>query len=237
LEALGAELMRRWLTAALLMLAATSWAHGADAICDPRPGGGPFSVQWIEGGEMWGARVAAADVKWNLQVSWHSNIVICETCDADQIRFAHFWLPVANPADRDIDREVSPEFFAYLMMVLHMDMPLVEYRADGDSQPVTIAGLDGKARKIGIRFPDGRSYEAIIVSVSRGCVGLQAVASATNSRHVPLDRIGAFASAIDIQWYGPRRDPCPPGDIPLLEWLQSHTECPSPLSTLPRGAQ
>jgi hypothetical protein len=216
--------MRRWLTATLLMLAAICCAHGAEATCDPRPGGGPFSAQWIEGGEMWGARVAAADPKWRLQASWHSNNVICETCDADQIQFAHFWLPLANPADRDIDREVSPEFFAYLMMVLHMHMPLFEYRADGDSQPVTIAGLEGKARKIGIKSPDGRSYEAIIVSVSRGCVGLQAVALAANNREVPLDRIGAFTSAIDIQWYGPSPDPCPE-DMPLLERLQ-RPDCP-----------
>jgi hypothetical protein len=111
--------MRRWLATALLMCAAISWAHRAGATCDPRPGGGPFSEQWIEGSEMWGARVASADPKWRLQASWHSNIAICETCDADQIQFAHFWLPLANPADRDIDREVSPEFFAYLMMVRH----------------------------------------------------------------------------------------------------------------------
>jgi hypothetical protein len=47
---------------------------------------------------MWGAQVAAGDPKWKLQVSWHSNTVMCETCDADQIRFAHFWLQIPPSA-------------------------------------------------------------------------------------------------------------------------------------------
>jgi hypothetical protein len=153
--------MRQWLMAALLMLAAASWAHGADTICDPRWGDGPFSVQWIEGGEMWGARLVAADVKWKLQEAGHATgFLSCETFDPDQIRSAYFWFGVANPADRDIDREMSPEHFAFLMLVLHDPLPkLAEYRANSDPQPVSIAGLEGKARKIGVHFPDGHSYE------------------------------------------------------------------------------
>jgi hypothetical protein len=215
--------MRRWLTTVPLMLAAICWAHGAEASCDPRPGGGPFSMQWIEGGKMWGARVAAADPKWKLQESWHSNTVICETCDADQIQFAHLWLGLADPAQRDVDKAVSPEFFAQMMMVLHM--PLAEYRANSDSRPVTIAGLEGKARKIGIRSSDGRFHEAIILSASRDCLDLIAIAAAADDREIPLERIDALSSAFDIRQYGPLPDPCPE-DISLLERLQEKSGCP-----------
>jgi hypothetical protein len=221
--------MRQWLTTVLLMLVAVCGANGAELACDWRPTGGPYSVEWVEAGELWGVRLGAANPKWKLQQSWHSNTMSCETCAEDQIRFAHLWLGLGNPAKRDVDKEVSPEFFAHMMMGLHM--PPAEYRAKSDSQPVMIAGLEGKARKIGIRSPDGRSYEAIAVSASHGCVRLLAVASARGSREVPLDRLAALSSAIDIQWYGPRPDPCPPDprppeDIPLLERLQSRTGCP-----------
>jgi hypothetical protein len=223
--------MRRWLTTMLLVLAAIFWAHGAKATCD-QSGGGSFSTQWIEGGEMWGARVAAADPRWRLQESGHSNIVICETYDADQIQFAHFWLALANPADRDIDKQMSTELLADLYLALHM--PRAEFRAEGDAQLVTIGGLEGKARKFGIRSPDGHAYMVIIASVARGCFGLVALASAADGRDVPLDRIGALASAIDIQRYGPMPNPCPPQppdprapeDIPLLEQSKPPS-CPS----------
>jgi hypothetical protein len=180
-------------------------------------------MQWIEGGEMWGARVAVADPKWKLQESWHSNTVMCETCRADQIRFAHFWLGLADPAQRDVDKEVSPEFFAQMMTVLHM--PLAEYRADGDSRPVTITGLEGKARKIGIRSSDGRFHDAIILSASRDCLYLTAIAAGADDREIPLERIDALSSAFDVRRYGPLPDPCPE-DIPLLEKLEERPGCP-----------
>jgi len=185
---------------------------------------------------MWGARLVAADAKWKLQPTWHATgTLLCETCDADQIRSAYFWFGPANPADRDVERQMSPEYFADLLSALHMPLAELpaEVRADGGSQPVTIAGLRGRARKIGIRSPDGRAYETIVVAVARGCVGLVAIASAANSRDLSLDRIGALASAIDIQRYGPMPDPCPPQppdprapeDIPLLEQLQPKLWC------------
>lgn len=231
--------MRRWLTTVLLMLTAVCGAHGAEATCDPRPGGGPLSAQWIEGGEMWGARLAVADAKWKLQQTLQQiwllrGTLLCQTCEADQIRSAYFWFGPANPADRDIDRQMSTEYFADLNLALQMG--LTEFRAEGDAQPVTIAGLEGKARKIGVRYPDGHAYMVIVVSVARGCFGLVALASAADGRDVPLDRIGALASAIDIQRYGPMPDPCPPQppdprapeDIPLLEQLQPKPPwCPS----------
>ena len=88
---------------------------------------------------------------------------------------------------------------------------------------VTIAGLEGKARKIVIRSSDGRSYEAIILSASQGCLSLSAIAWAGKGDAISLDRLGAFASAIDIQRCGPRpdtKDPRSLEDIPLLEQLQ-----------------
>lgn len=223
--------MRRWPRTALSMLAAICWAHGAEATCDLRTGGGPFAAQWIEGGEMWGARLVAADAKWKLKPTWHATgTIVCETCDADQIRGAVFWFVPANPADRDVDKEVSPESFANMIMALHM--PLGEYRASSDPKPVVIAGLEGKARKIGIQSSDGHSFEAIILFASRGCLDLTAIASARNGKEIPLDRIDALLSAIDIQRYGPRPDPCPPDprapeDIPLLEQLQPKPPCPA----------
>lgn len=132
-------------------------------------------------------------------------------------------LLAADPAQRDVDKEVSPEFFAQMMMVLHM--PLAEYRANGDSRPVTIAGLEGKARKIGIRSSDGRFHEAIILSASRDCLYLTAIVAAADDREIPLERIDALSSAFDIRRYGPLPDPCPE-DIPLLEKLQERPGCP-----------
>jgi hypothetical protein len=115
------------------------------------------------------------------------------------------------------------------MMLLQM--PPAEFRANSDPKPVTIAGLEGRARKIGIRSSDGRSYEAITLFVSQGCLGLSAIAWARNGVEVPFDRIGALSSAIDIQRYGPLPDPCPPRprapeDVPLLEKLQEKPGCP-----------
>ena len=70
---------------------------------------------------MWGARLVAADPKWKLQRTWHaSGTLLCETCDADQIRSAYFWFGPANPSDRDVDKSLTPEFFAFMVMVLHM---------------------------------------------------------------------------------------------------------------------
>jgi hypothetical protein len=215
--------MRQWLTATLLMLAAICWAHGAEATCE-HPRGGGLSAEWMEGGEPRGARIVAVP-KWALYESIDSmDNAFCETCDGDQIRSASLWLWARDSADRDVDKEISPEYLAKRMMVLQM--PPAEFRANSDPEPVSIAGLEGKARKIGIRSSNGRSYEVIILSASQGCLSLRAIAWTREGVAIPFERIGELASAISIQRYRPAWVPCRPlEEIPLLEQLQPRPSC------------
>jgi hypothetical protein len=216
--------MRRWLTTTLLLLLAVCCAHGAESTCK-HPVGGSYDVEWMEGGEPRGARIVAVDPKWALYGSLDAlGNAFCETCDRDQIRSVHLWLWPRDSADRDVDKEISPEYLAQLMMVFQM--PPAEFRANSDPEPVTIAGLEGKARKIGIRSSDGRSYEAIILSASQGCLSLSAIAWAREGVAIPLDRIGALASAISIERYSPVWVPCRPlEEIPQLELIQPRPWC------------
>jgi hypothetical protein len=218
--------MRRWLTTALLLLLAVCCAHGAEPVCG-HPHGGSYSAEWMEGGEPRGARIVAVDPKWGLIGSLDTlGNAFCETCEGDQFRAVHLWLWARDSAGRNLDEEVSPESLAELMMV--RQMPPAEFRANSDPVPVTIAGLEGKARKIGIRCPNGRSDEAIILSAFQGCLSLSVIAWARDGVAIPFERIGELASAISIQRYRPAWVPCRPlkvKEIPLLEQLQPQPSC------------
>jgi hypothetical protein len=216
--------MRRWLTTALLLLLAVCCAHGAEPACE-HPRGGGFSAEWMERGEPRGARIVAVDPKWALIPSIDTlGNAFCETCEGDQIRSVHLWLWARDSADRNVDKEISPEYFTERMMA--RQMPPAEFRANSDPEPVSIAGVEGKARKIGIRSPNGRSYEAIILSAFQGCLSLSVIAWARDGVAIPFERIGELASAISIQRYRPAWVPCRPlEEIPLLEQLQPRPSC------------
>jgi hypothetical protein len=216
--------MRQWLTTALLLLLAVCCAHGAESACE-HPRGGAHSAEWMEGGVPRGARIVAVDPKWALYVPIDTlDNAFCETCDGDQIRSASLWLWARDSADRDVDNDISPGYLAKQMMA--RQMPPAEFRANRDPELVSIAGLEGKARKIGIRSLNGRSYEVIVLSASQGCLSLSAIAWAREGVAIPLDRIGALASAISIQRYSPVWVPCRPlEEIPLLEQLQPRPSC------------
>jgi hypothetical protein len=215
----------RWLLIVLLALA-VGRANAADLACDPRPGGASaYGIQWAERGELWGARLIMLDPKWD--TSWVDQLVFCETCTGNQIHIANLGFRVGDPTARDVDKETSPESLAKWMTIRELDRgapaPPSEFRSNSDPVPITIAGLQGKGRKIGIRFSDGRSYEAVMIFVSDGCLALAVVARARNGQEIPLDRIGEFASAIGVERCGPRPDTTdtrPPDEIRLLEQLQ-----------------
>ncbi len=211
--------MRQWLTTTLLLLMAACCAHGAESTCK-HPRGGGFFAEWMEGGEPRGAQIVVVDPSWALIPSIDSlGNGFCETCDGDQIRAVHFWLWARDSADRDDDKEISPEYLAKRMMAFQM--PPAEFGANSDPEPVSIAGLEGKARRIGIRSLNDRSYEVIVLSASQGCLSLSAIAWTREGAAISLDRIGTLASAISIQRYSPAWVPCRPlEEIPLLEQLQ-----------------
>jgi hypothetical protein len=223
----------RWLLIVLPALI-VGRANAADLTCDWRSGHQPFSVERVEAGTLRGARIVAVDPKWEL-IPMHFSAA-CETCTGDQIRLAKIIFSGRDPITRDVDKETSPESFAAWMARVQeargvaQQQPPADVRAASDAVPVTMAGLAGKARKIRIRSPDGLSYEAVIIFVSQGCFALSAYAWAGDGHEVSLDRIGEFASAFDIQRYGPMPDPCPPDprpleDIPLLERLKERPRC------------
>jgi hypothetical protein len=96
--------MRRWLMAALLMLAAASWAHGGESAC-AHPNVGKFSAEWMERGELRGARIEV-DPKWALYPSIDTvDVAFCETCDGDQIRKVYLWFWASDTVDHDVDKE------------------------------------------------------------------------------------------------------------------------------------
>jgi hypothetical protein len=216
--------MRQWLTTALLLLLAVCCAHGAESACE-HPRGGAHSAEWMEGGEPRGARILAVVPKWALYESIDTlDNAFCDACDGDQIRSASLWLWARDSADRDVDKDISPEYFAERMMA--RKMPPAEFRANSDPEPVSIDGLEGKARKIGIRSSNGRSYEVIILSAFEGCLSLSVIAWARDGVAIPLERIGELAAAIRIQRYRPVWVPCRPlEEIPLLEQLQPRPSC------------
>jgi hypothetical protein len=110
------------------------------------------------------------------------------------------------------------------MAILHF--PPAEFRAKTDAVAATIGGIEGRARSIGVRTPDGQSYELIAISADKGCLHVSAVVGATHGAEIPLDRISSFSSAIGIEGYGPtpapeRPKPCDPEQLSLLELLRN----------------
>jgi hypothetical protein len=78
----------------------------------------------MEGGGPRGAQIVAVDPKWALYVPIDTlDNALCETCDGDQIRSASLWLWARDSADRDVEKNISPEYVAELMMSLRIPLP------------------------------------------------------------------------------------------------------------------
>ena len=200
--------MTRWLSATLLMLGAVGCAGAAELPCDWRTSG-PHYTEWVEAGELRGARILLVDPKWQLSDPYHSTIIAsCETCDGDRISSAYIWFGVRDAASADLEQAISAESVAVLMAALKF--PPAEFSAKTDSVAMAIGGLPGRARRMGVRSPDGHSAEVIALAAAKDCLGVFAILAARGGVEIPIDRMGAFLSAFVLDRY--RATPAP--DLP-----------------------
>jgi hypothetical protein len=195
---------------AMLMLLLAARAAAADEPC-PAHDAGPYNVEWAEQGHLRGARVVSRDPRWELEeFDWHgTSSAICRTCADDQIYGAFLWIVLGAPAHRDLDQAVTAGATASRMRQIFGTLR-ADFHPEGDAAPAAMGTLRGRGRVIAVRDPNGRISHVISLAVAEGCVELFGVLSTKDGAELSLDRLGAFTSAIDVNWYQPASDPPPP---------------------------
>jgi hypothetical protein len=184
----------------------------------------PHAVEWVEQGAQRGARIVARDPSWKLLGlgRYATSHAACETCANDRIGAAVLWLGAGNTSNVDLERTLAPEIVARIMAPFPFQVSDAYVHAEAESVAVSIGGLEARARAVDIDYRDGRSHHVIAVSAVKGrCVVVYGILHAWNGAEVALERIEAFASAIEVESYAPKPDDMilnPPPDLRGLDF-------------------
>jgi hypothetical protein len=207
-------------TAALVVLSCA--ARGEDDACRSYPSAEPHAIEWVEHGEQRGARIVVRDPHWELGNSrpYATSKAVCETCSNGQVAGAVLWFGAFDTSNRDLEREVAPEWVANMMAPPPFQMFGAELHADTESVPVAIDGLEGRARAIGVKFFGDSPRHVIALSATKGrCLTLYGVLYAKEAAEIAIDRLASFVSVIRVESYTPTPDPRviahPPARPPL----------------------
>jgi len=167
------------------------------------------SVEWVEKGEPRGMRILARDRRW-IDPAFRiegQHYALCDTCPRGQIAVAsNFRFAIGDFSQtrrEDLEAAVSPDAVAQIFAAPPYGITGVTYRAKGDAVPVSLGELTGLARRIGIEEPGGWSGEVIALWVSKGCVSVSALLTATSATEIAADGLDMFVRAFGAEWYKP----------------------------------
>jgi hypothetical protein len=169
-------------------------------------------VEWLEGTESRGAKLAIRDARWRWFPLHIGSGIACDGC-ADIVGDMGALLvggPLFStgsshgPFWKDYDKDHPGLDPRYLTMALQAmtASKVSELKAVTEVRPVSVAGLTGHARVVSTEV-DGRSHHAVAFLAEEKCFSLFGLIHSATGKEVSLNDLAGFSSAVAVERYTP----------------------------------
>ncbi len=167
-------------------------------------------------------RLVARDARWQLQNAAELGRIefvgVCETCPRDQVGAFGLWFAFGDHEKRNLRDQITAAAVSRWMKS-HGLAEHVRHIAKTGPVATKWGELDGFARVMTGKYPDGRSIDLIVMAVAKGCVSAWAYLSSYNEAPLSNASADSFLAAVAIEPYVPgvraaslARDEFPLGD-------------------------
>jgi hypothetical protein len=177
-------------------------------------------VEWLEGSKPRGARLILDD-RWQEARTLHGQWLAYETASVNAAVSGWLRLDLPPFMDREhteklktdrrmrdasrIDFALSPDAIELAILGMRGVLNPIGLFAVTQPQPVTVAGLPGFARVVGVTAGE-RVVHATAVVIEDGCFLMSGLFSAKDGRQLSVEELGFLNSTVRVERY----EPAPP---------------------------